>query len=150
MMMTKSHQQAAILSVLILVMIGVYARAFRSPRHAAQPASSAQAPGAAAPSPDVAEASEWPDYSAQRQAQEEEAMQLAWARDPFARGASTGGVAGLSLSGILWDATAPMAIISGQTLGIGDEISGFHVTEIHPDRVSLSDGVETVSLTTTP
>ena len=150
MTITKSQQQAVMLGVLVLVMIGVYARAFRPPRHAAQPASSAQAPAAAAPAPDVAEASEWPDHSALRHAQQEEAMQLAWVRDPFARGASTGGVAGLSLSGILWDATAPMAIISGQTLGIGDEISGFHVTEIHPDRVTLSDGVETVSLTTTP
>lgn len=147
--MTRTQQQLALLTVLLAIMIGVYIRAFSGKPHAST-ATVAPVPPAPAPAPGVAEASDWPDRAAQRQAQHAEAMQLAWARDPFQRGATTGGVAGLSLSGILWDANAPLAIISGQTLGIGDEISGFRITEILPDHVTLSDGVETLSLTTTP
>lgn len=150
-MITRTQQQVAMLVGLTIVMAAVYARAFRSNsrRHPAPTASvpaAADAPVDRAPVEDA-----WPDRSAPRSAQQAEAVQLAWARDPFTHGGtSSGGPAGLSLSGILWDASAPLAIINGQTLRVGDELDSFRVMQIDPDRVVLSDGVETFSLTTTP
>lgn len=145
--MMKSRQQLILLGVLGVVMVAVYVRpglARRGPK-AATGSAPAVAPAAAEP----ADAS-WPDRSAQRQAQRDELVQLAWARDPFVRGASTAGASALSLAGILWDAQAPLAMISGETLGVGAEIGGFRVMKIEPDRVTLSDGHETVTLTTAP
>ena len=145
----RKQQQVAVLIGLVIVMAAVYARAFRGTGHH-RPAPSAAVPGDAAGAGAPVEES-WPDRSAQRQAQQAEAVQLAWARDPFTHGGtSAGGPSGLALSGILWDANAPLAIINGQTLRVGEELEGFRVVQIDPDRVVLSDGIETFSLATTP
>lgn len=91
-----------------------------------------------------------PEPSVQREAQRQRATLLAWGRDPFARGAGAGQISGLNLSGILWDASAPIAIINGQMLRVGEELEGYRVTEITQDRVLLTDGAHTVSLHIAP
>jgi hypothetical protein len=90
------------------------------------------------------------DSSTHHDAQRQLAATLAWGRDPFARGAAAGQPGGLSLSGILWDATSPIAIINGQMFRVGEEIDGFRVLEIAHDRVSLSDGTQTFQLLIAP
>ena len=47
--------------------------------------------------------------------------------------------AALTLSGIAWnkDSADRLAIINGQPIGVGGQISGAVVVEIHQDRVTL-------------
>lgn len=55
---------------------------------------------------------------------------------------------GYSVNGILWDAQAPSAILNGRLVGLGDELSGgWKVIEIQKDKVVLSDGLTTQTLT---
>jgi hypothetical protein len=143
--MTKPQQQGALLAALAVVMIAVYARVLkpsRSDDSGSQPSSSGQEPPASSFQLPASSAA----VSTQRDAQRRRAEELAWGRDPFARGAAAGQLGGLSLSGILWDATSPIAIINGQMLRVGEEIEGFRVVEIVHDRVSLSDGAQTLQL----
>jgi len=56
----------------------------------------------------------------------------------------------LTLSGILWDANQPMAIINGQTLHVGDHLEGYRVTDITQARVSVSDGTQILQLLVAP
>ena len=144
----KPQQQALLLGALSVVMAVVYWPSLIA-RHASKTVASPTA--AAGPSgSEPRELADSPDVSVSRRAQRNESMQLAWARDPFVRGASTDGASGLSLSGILWDVEAPLAMISGQTLRVGEEIGGFRVMQIEPDQVTLTDGHETVTLSNTP
>ena len=143
--MTRQRLQAAVLILLVGVMVAVYAKSFRSTvRH----------PGGAEPAPASAVSVSSPgvllERSEQRTAQRARAAELAWHRDPFTRGASVGLVSGLALSGILWDANAPMAIINGQMVHVGEELEGYRVTEITQDRVSVTDGHQTFQLLITP
>lgn len=133
----------AVLAVLILVCVGIYARTWR-PRPAvasrapvtplADPARGGEAAGDTLPGPGGVE----PPVG-DRTAQQQRAELLAWGRDPFLAGQSqaTGDVA---LSGILWDAAHPIAIINGSTVSVGDAVDGFQVLDIQPDHVTLTDG----------
>ena len=56
----------------------------------------------------------------------------------------------LHLSGILWDAVTPMAIINGQTLHVGEKLEGYEVIQILQDHVVLSDGTTTSELLLAP
>ena len=145
--MTKSQQQLAILGVLVLVMVGVYVRAFRSgpsqPNEAQGSDPGTQASGSTHRARSVRSDV---DRSAMRVAQRERALQLAWRRDPFIRGGTLGSMSGLVLSGILWDATQPLAVVNGQTVRVGQELDGYQITEISHDRVSVTDGTETFQL----
>lgn len=87
---------------------------------------------------------------ASRYAQQERLAELGWTRDPFLRGGPTGAAGGFVLSGILWDATAPIAIINGEPLRAGDRIGGYQILSIEQDRVSLTDGEETLQLLIAP
>ena len=148
--MSKSQQQAALLGLLVVVMIGVYARALK-PSHPAAPSEPAfQEPPAASIEEGQAEAAELLPLPTQRAAQRERAAQLGWTRDPFTHGAGVGLAGGFALSGILWDATAPIAMVNGQMVGVGDTIEGYRVTEIRIDRVVLSDGQQTHELLVSP
>ena len=51
-------------------------------------------------------------------------------RDPFTRDVAMDPMGGLRLSGILWDASAPIAIINGQMVQVGDDLEGYQVVEI--------------------
>ena len=147
--MKRSQQQAAILAGLVIVMIAVYARRGH-PARSSEPAAPAGAdqPHAAGEAPSAGESAPpaLPDRSAQRETQRQEAERLAWARDPFTRGQAEGEGASLTLSGILWDARQPLAIINGQMLQVGEECEGYRVVEITQNRASLTDGVQTLQL----
>ena len=56
----------------------------------------------------------------------------------------------LEVSGILWDTTQPLAVINGQTVRVGQELDGYQIIEISPDRVSVTDGTETFQLRLSP
>lgn len=151
-MMGRSQQQLIALAVLLGVLVAVYARALRRP--AGLPAASTGMTSAvAAPeSPPSRPTAELPlaAPSAQREAQRERARALTWSRDPFTQGASAGEGSGLTLSGILWDAAHPMAIINGTTVHVGDEFEGYHILDIAQDHVSVSDGTDTFQLLIVP
>ena len=90
------------------------------------------------------------EWSERRAVQRSRAGQLAWNRDPFTRGRGIGLGGGFTLSGILWDASAPIAIINGQMVHVGEELDGYRVVEITQDRVSISDGAQTHQLLISP
>ncbi len=48
----------------------------------------------------------------------------------------------LTLSGIIWEESAPLALINNQILGQGEMISGFKVDEIRKNEVVLIKGTE--------
>lgn len=90
------------------------------------------------------------DQQGIRETQQEEAQGLTWSRDPFLAGGAAADLGELTCSGILWDPQQPLALINGRTLGIGEEVEGYRVLEITRDTVTLSDGAQTVTLTTAP
>ena len=47
-------------------------------------------------------------------------------------------VSDLSLEGIIWDETKPLAIINDQVVGCGDKVSGVTVVKIEKDKVILN------------
>lgn len=62
--------------------------------------------------------------------------------------ASTSAAAPLSyvVSGILWDAQTPSAVVNGRLVGPGDDLGGWKVIEIQKTHVILSDGTTTQTL----
>lgn len=95
-----------------------------------------------------------PSSAAQPEAENKppQELKVAKVRDPFLnsmaeteRYLSTSGriLAGVTLTGILWDPKEPTAIINGQVYKIGDSVSGKTITKITNDRVILeADGIE--------
>ena len=81
---------------------------------------------------------------------EDETKDLALKRDPFfASSIESSGAAAISdvsLSGILWDEVAPLAIIDGDPIAIGDKIGQYTVKDIKKDNVILSDDSQTYEL----
>ena len=146
--MTRQKQQRAILVVLVVVMSAIYARALRT---GSPPARHVQdrLPVHASTSPSSRMALVRQEPLPQRESQHQRAMLLAWRRDPFTRGA-IGEVSGLTLSGVLWDANQPIAIINGQMVHVGEELEGYRVTEITQDHVSVTDGPQTFQLKIAP
>lgn len=152
----KPAVQRAVLAGLVLVMAAVWGRAIlpgRRPADEPQPATEAPAPALRA-EPRGDRPQEWSSLltgpSAQRAAQAARAEELTWSRDPFRSGGGGGPTGGFTLSGILWDANAPIAIINGQMLRSGETIDGYRVTQIGQDRVSLTDGEQSVQLLIAP
>lgn len=146
------RQQTMLLAGLAAVMVAVYARAFLpSHRRVATPSTGAASPsGQAAVTEQPVAVPALPDRSVQHTAQQARAAELSWSRDPFTRGAVAGQESGLALSGILWDPQAPIAIINGQMLHLGEELEGYRVTEITQERVSMTDGTQTFQLMIAP
>lgn len=73
-------------------------------------------------------------------------------RDPFALPStpvqSPSGISELALSGITTNAKGrPMALINGEMVTAGSKIGGFTVTAISKEKVDLSDGANTYTLT---
>ena len=60
-------------------------------------------------------------------------------RDPFMFGSQDGGAASGRgvLTGILWDALTPLAMIDGEPLGVGAAVAGWTVTAIAADSVTI-------------
>ena len=152
----NSKQQQWLLVGLVGFMVLVYAKAlWPSKRPSPVEAVSSSVESASVES--AADEIQVPSVSAapvvdtsQREEQRERAAKFSWGRDPFAKGMAEGQAGGLALSGILWDTQSPLAIINGQMLHIGDEVDGYHVTEITPERVAISDGTDTFQLQVSP
>ena len=75
--------------------------------------------------------------------------QEAWGRDPFfAEGSEPGKFSALplNLSGIVWDAKMPFAVVNNKVLKIGDAIEGYKVIEIKPSSVVFLAGEDKVEL----
>ena len=146
-------QSLGIFGVLLVVMGFVYTRALwrPAPLPAAPSETSATEP-VGAPRPAALETPAILPLSAEtvaaRDTQRRRATALAWGRDPFLAGDSSGEASGLELSGILWDPAQPMAIINGHTVHPGEECDGYRVVTITQDTVTLTDGAETFHLTT--
>lgn len=136
-------RQAAILAALVVICAGVYARTWRPsslvPRGSLVLLRETQSPAIEIAEPETVD----------RTAQQQRAELLAWGRDPFlaGQGQATGEVA---LSGILWDAAHPLAIMNGAPVSVGDTVDGFQVLDIAPDRVTLSDGTTTYDVRLAP
>ncbi len=138
--------------VLAVIMAAVYARDLRpsAPSHtpAVDPSAAVPAPAsrpAASPADKVN--LDLPAENGSREAQRKHAAALAWGRDPFTGSSAGGEVSGFDLSGILWDANAPIAVINGQMLRVGDEVEGYRIVTITQDRVTMSDGSQPLNLT---
>jgi hypothetical protein len=142
--MTKAQQQLAVLGALAIVMIAVYARAFR-------PSSPSARPNGRVEPVATQDVTERPVSEELRSAQRERLASLKWSRDPFTLGATSGGqLSGLILSGILWDATAPLAIINGSMVRAGEDVEGYRVVAITTDSVVFTDGTDTFQLKISP
>ncbi|MBU0759919.1 MAG: hypothetical protein KKC66_04200 [Candidatus Omnitrophica bacterium] len=73
-----------------------------------------------------------------------------WGRDPFSAVSTLSlstNISDMSLTGILWDDVAPLAMINDNLIGIGDKIGEYTVAEIKKDRVILTDGTNDYQLT---
>ncbi len=86
------------------------------------------------------------ESASSRQIQRQEAHRLEWRRDPFTRAVSVESQGGMTLSGILWDADQPMAILNGQIVRVGETIEGYRVLEIAKDHVTVTDGTQVQQL----
>lgn len=142
----SAQQQRIIFGALVVVMIAVYGRAFRWTPAAPE----TSAPEAVPPVSQPFDAAAPSDVTVQREAQREQGRLAAWHRDPFSQASGGQETVGLTLSGILWDAARPLAVVNGTPVAVGDDIDGFRVTEITPERVVLSDGTQTHQLRLAP
>lgn len=73
-----------------------------------------------------------------------------WGRDPFSSGPAASpptSVSDMSLTGILWDDRAPLAVINDNPVAVGDKIGMYTVAEIDKDKVILTDGTKNYELT---
>ena len=140
------RQPHVVLAALVGVLVAVYATPGRSPGGEEQAAEAAGQRAAPVQAPSSAAAAR----PVQRGQQHQRAAQLSWDRDPFTHGGSVGPTGGFTLTGILWDAQDPIAIINGEMLRVGDQLDGYRVTEIAQDHVSLSDGAQTYQLPIAP
>ncbi len=52
----------------------------------------------------------------------------------------------MKLTGIFFRKNNPLALISGKTVGVGDEINGIHVSKIEKDRVTVEWNGQTKEL----
>ncbi len=83
----------------------------------------------------------------QRKALQKQRSEFAgWGRNPFSWSKSASPDMGLNLSGIIWDEQSPRAIIDGNIVGIGDDVSGKIIKQITTDSVTLTDGTSELEL----
>ena len=64
-------------------------------------------------------------------------------RDPFVFGSSERHPQQVSqpiLTGILWDAVRPMAVVDGKPVLVGETVAGWQVVEIHSGEVVIQQG----------
>ena len=56
------------------------------------------------------------------------------------------GLGGLTISGIIYSETAPLAVINDEVVTAGDKVGGYVIVEITPQSVSLQKGNEGFTL----
>ena len=150
-MMTRRWAQRVCLGVFGLILVSVYARYLHTSTAIARThgvAPTLQPTPVETPEAPEVVAEEGRMLSAFRAAQRQHAATLTWQRDPFTSGTEV--TLGLTLTGIIWDPTQPLAMINGATLSVGEEIDGFRVLQIQHDRVILTDQTQTYTLRLTP
>ena len=69
-------------------------------------------------------------------------------RDPFMFGPVTAEVVsgGAVLTGIIWDAQHPLALIDGEPVTIGQIITGWQVITIQPDRIVIERNAQRLTI----
>ena len=81
---------------------------------------------------------------------ENETKDLSLKRDPFFSSLITSSasmtISDVTLSGILWDATAPLAMLDENPVSIGGKVGQYTVIDIQKDRVILTDGEKNYEL----
>ena len=55
---------------------------------------------------------------------------------------------GPRLIGVLWDAKNPVAVIDGEPMSVGQQVKGWRITAIQPNRVVIQRGDQKATLTT--
>ena len=76
-----------------------------------------------------------------------------WGGNPFlvdhsiSSESGSGAPAGYAVSGILWDPQVPSAVVNGRIVVVGDTLDQWKVVGIQRDRVILSDGADTQTIT---
>ena len=79
-----------------------------------------------------------------------EASRIDWRRNPFIRGRVSGSstATSLDLSGIMWDAQTPTAIVGNEVVMEGDVIGKYTVIKINKNNVIISsdEGQKTLSV----
>jgi len=156
--MDRPKKQVTILTLLAIVMVVVYGKAFLPSRSSTADVESSEAADHI-PSSDASSSASYDEhhnvlfeeeFASIREEQSRRMMNSAWVRDPFASGSGNGSLSGLSLSGIMWDPSTPVAIINGELVNVGDTIDRYRIVSITKDEVSVTDGVETFQLNTAP
>jgi hypothetical protein len=64
-------------------------------------------------------------------------------RDPFVFGPSEQypqRVGQPILTGIVWDAVRPLAVVDGEPVMLGETVAGWQIVEIHPGRIVVQQG----------
>lgn len=147
----KDRKKIIALSILILVIIPIWIRAFKPrPGVTSSPPSQEVAPPATEIGGSIKEAAPQKIDIIQDKEKEEaqrKRMALPWSRDPFmAQGklAKKGPSRpeALALSGIIWDEKKPAAIINDNIVSVGDEIQGKKVIKIEKNKVILQEDGE--------
>ena len=141
--MTRPPQHQVALLVFLLVVLGFLCARSLPPRHSKL---KVQMPAGKSGALSLSTGRPAPESASSRQIQRQEAQRLAWRRDPFTRTASVEPEGGLTLSGILWDADQPMAILNGQIVRVGETVEGYRVLEIAKDHVTVTDGSRVLQL----
>ena len=69
-----------------------------------------------------------------------------WLRDPFSGKVYSKNLEHVVLSGIMWDAKGPLAMINNSVTKVGDEVGQYTVLEIKQNSVILTDGSKDLEL----
>jgi len=81
---------------------------------------------------------------------QEKLEEVDWTNDPFAVGEGSlfsKGLSSFKVTGIVLDPNGAHAVINDEVLKVGDELAGWKVMEILPNKVILKRGNEEVNLT---
>ncbi len=70
------------------------------------------------------------------------AVQAVEERDPFVFGPRAGSVESVRpvLTGVLWDASHPLAMVGESTVAVGDKVADWRIVEIRPNGIVIQSG----------
>lgn len=138
--MEKNKKLKILLPVLIVIIIFVWARVFKTP---ASKRGAREEPG----SLEIAlYGDELLSFVATAKQKRAKTSYNSWGGNPFILQLSSKTITKLILNGIVWDKVTPRAIISNDIVRIGDKIGNNTVVDIKQDRVILNDGTSNFEL----
>ncbi len=139
--MEKNDKLKRLLSILALIAILVWVRAFKSP---APKRGTRRNIGSVGIVSSEGESAFF--LSAQKQKRPKSAY-TGWKRNPFTiETPDRDTIFKLVLEGIIWDEKNPAAMINGQIVNIGDRVGGSMVMGISENSVTLNDGISSFEL----